>query len=431
MNLSRALRYTLAIGLLIAAGTSAQARQTFPAVGGAGKHADPAQCEPDEYLVGFEGHVGLWIDRIRPLCAKISSDGRRGEINAEQSAFGGSGGSPAEFSCPADSIVYSITPAITPNQELGSVTFNCYRPLDGQYLPDQLRFGGTRASAGQASQSCPSGEVGSGIMLRYGQYVNAIGLICDELVIPKASASSKPAKPTTGSVAVTTLSFAGAWKTTTSSNGHFTLALTPILVDQQPIPGRPIPFTGTFVNADGAHDYDGQIQGSAVFPTTVLNFTYTQPGIGAGGSGTFMLSNDGKSFTGSGLHNGTDEYAWNGARNKSPAAPAAPAGANGGVDDNTPMGTGGKNTDGDMPMGQGGKTGAVTPMEENVDRPGNDYSQSVKDDAETCQAECLADGKCVAWTWVRPGVQGPDAQCYLKDRVPPARPGDCCTSGVK
>jgi hypothetical protein len=32
---------------------------------------------------------------------------------------------------------------------------------------------------------------------------------------------------------------------------------------------------------------------------------------------------------------------------------------------------------------------------------------------------------------VRPGVQGPHARCALKNAVPPARPADCCLSGVK
>jgi hypothetical protein len=32
---------------------------------------------------------------------------------------------------------------------------------------------------------CPNGEVASGIQVRYGKYVNAIGLICDKFSVPK------------------------------------------------------------------------------------------------------------------------------------------------------------------------------------------------------------------------------------------------------
>jgi len=50
---------------------------------------------------------------------------------------------------------------------------------------------------------------------------------------------------------------------------------------------------------------------------------------------------------------------------------------------------------------------------------------------ELCRDACWRDGSCRAFTYVRPGVQGPNARCALKSSVPPARPADCCLSGVK
>jgi hypothetical protein len=38
---------------------------------------------------------------------------------------------------------------------------------------------------------------------------------------------------------------------------------------------------------------------------------------------------------------------------------------------------------------------------------------------------------CRAWTFVKPGVQGPQARCWLKHQAPEARPHPCCISGVK
>jgi hypothetical protein len=37
-------------------------------------------------------------------------------------------------------------------------------------------------------------------------------------------------------------------------------------------------------------------------------------------------------------------------------------------------------------------------------------------DAEICQRDCEADGSCEAWTYVKPGYQGPAAVCYLKQQ---------------
>jgi len=77
------------------------------------------------------------------------------------------------------------------------------------------------------------------------------------------------------------------------------------------------------------------------------------------------------------------------------------------------------------------KTGAQG-FEHNTDRPGNDYSDFDLQtaDASACQSACQNDGKCLAWTYVKPGIQGPMARCWLKKAVPEALAHDCCTSGV-
>lgn len=68
-----------------------------------------------------------------------------------------------------------------------------------------------------------------------------------------------------------------------------------------------------------------------------------------------------------------------------------------------------------------------------IDRVGGDY-RSVEVAADptgrTCLAACEADGRCRAWTYVRPGYFGSAARCYLKDRVRPPRHKPCCISGV-
>ena len=83
--------------------------------------------------------------------------------------------------------------------------------------------------------------------------------------------------------------------------------------------------------------------------------------------------------------------------------------------------------------------GAVRPalpsvsLEWNTNRPGLDYKNFELTEArpELCQQACADDPNCKAFTYVKPGVQGPRARCWLKSAVPEAGPGDCCVSGVK
>jgi hypothetical protein len=82
-------------------------------------------------------------------------------------------------------------------------------------------------------------------------------------------------------------------------------------------------------------------------------------------------------------------------------------------------------------------TGVIEPRhgmrEFSIDRPGGDYRNlEVPSNAtgEICKAACEAETQCRAWTYVRPGYLGTEAQCYLKDRVMPPRHKPCCISGV-
>jgi PAN domain len=66
-----------------------------------------------------------------------------------------------------------------------------------------------------------------------------------------------------------------------------------------------------------------------------------------------------------------------------------------------------------------------------MDRVGGDYRNfDATLDPDGCAAACKAETRCRAWTYVRPGYQGPSARCYLKSRVTPPRRKPCCVSGV-
>src|SRR2546423_11941405 len=66
----------------------------------------------------------------------------------------------------------------------------------------------------------------------------------------------------------------------------------------------------------------------------------------------------------------------------------------------------------------------------NTDRPGNDFGNFVTADAESCREACRINERCRAWTFVKAGIQGPSARCFLKTPAPAVRANPCCTSGV-
>lgn len=69
--------------------------------------------------------------------------------------------------------------------------------------------------------------------------------------------------------------------------------------------------------------------------------------------------------------------------------------------------------------------------EDRTDRPGLDYRNFVMDSWDLCQNQCANDQSCAAWTWVRPGIQGPRGRCWLKGSVPHPADNPDTVSGVK
>jgi hypothetical protein len=68
----------------------------------------------------------------------------------------------------------------------------------------------------------------------------------------------------------------------------------------------------------------------------------------------------------------------------------------------------------------------------NTDRPGSDYNNfEVGGTPDQCRTPCMKDARCQAWTFVKPGIQGRRAHCWLKDSVPQAVSNPCCTSGTR
>lgn len=70
--------------------------------------------------------------------------------------------------------------------------------------------------------------------------------------------------------------------------------------------------------------------------------------------------------------------------------------------------------------------------EPNVNRPGMDYTSFnlPAPNPNLCRVECEDSAQCKAYTYVKPGIQGPEARCWLKSGIPPAEQNTCCVSGA-
>lgn len=71
---------------------------------------------------------------------------------------------------------------------------------------------------------------------------------------------------------------------------------------------------------------------------------------------------------------------------------------------------------------------------ENRNILGGDYKNLVLmpgENCEKCMEECLKDPDCKAYTYVKPGVQGLNARCWLKSSVSTPVSDPNCTSGIK
>lgn len=63
--------------------------------------------------------------------------------------------------------------------------------------------------------------------------------------------------------------------------------------------------------------------------------------------------------------------------------------------------------------------------------PGSDYANFDAPSAFVCRTSCGGEAKCQAYTWVKPGVQGPGGHCWLKSAEPAIVKDNCCDSAPR
>jgi hypothetical protein len=60
--------------------------------------------------------------------------------------------------------------------------------------------------------------------------------------------------------------------------------------------------------------------------------------------------------------------------------------------------------------------------------PGSDYANFPAHSAKVCMNTCAGESRCKAYTWVKPGIQGPGGMCWLKHSEPDIVKDACCDS---
>ena len=132
----------LLIAIMVSSAMPSHARQEYPAIGGPGDAQAPSECRHGHYVVGFKGRVGDWIDQISFECAALQPDGSLIPDPPGQT-FGGNGGSPAEITCPARSIMTKFLIRSTEDDRMVGVVEALCVDVKGGAVTDTIRFGGT------------------------------------------------------------------------------------------------------------------------------------------------------------------------------------------------------------------------------------------------------------------------------------------------
>jgi hypothetical protein len=63
--------------------------------------------------------------------------------------------------------------------------------------------------------------------------------------------------------------------------------------------------------------------------------------------------------------------------------------------------------------------------------PGRDYANFPAPSAFVCRSSCGGESRCQAYTWVKPGIQGPTGHCWLKSSLPAIVKDPCCESAPR
>lgn len=176
----------------------------FAILGGGGDRAEEVRCPDGHILVGFSGRSGHWIDQLGLICARVQIPGYTTHDVTTLPPRGGGGGVFSEKYCARNAGVRGIDLYLTDGAPLAvwKVGFSCAFPANGS--PAQGLVFGTSDFLDNRGipQHCPHSEYATGVNIRYGKHVNALGLICSNIADwPRTAAAAPSSQPTVETVA--------------------------------------------------------------------------------------------------------------------------------------------------------------------------------------------------------------------------------------
>lgn len=162
--------------------------------GGPGGSAFEYRCSGNGYLVGVLVYAGAWIDNIQAVCGKYDPSGHLLQQAPEGPIFGGVRPSQNQSDsilntkrCGPDDLIYSFDTALTEQRDyLGRIRMACFsaktlqRPANTYPGAAIKLIQGTDPPRNDTNRFavCPEGTAATGITGRYGDYLDAFGLMC-------------------------------------------------------------------------------------------------------------------------------------------------------------------------------------------------------------------------------------------------------------
>jgi hypothetical protein len=175
------------------------AETDFPVIGGPGNGPFEDRCPPGEYLQGFTGFAGAWVNQIQIVCVRLGRSSATMQVGYVSQPY--KGPPRGEFGeaaavtvlCTRGQVITGIKPLMTDgNRQVKFIAMSC-GDGEGKYDGRPL-FSGPNSNPAKdinlgpdrpQMQWCPAGEAGVGVRGRYGVDLNAISLICFKFDTPE------------------------------------------------------------------------------------------------------------------------------------------------------------------------------------------------------------------------------------------------------
>ena len=163
----------------------------FPVFGSPGDRGEIVLCPDGSLLTGFHGSRGGYgFGQLGIICSEVLPGYALGN-RANLPARGGKNFEVIDAYCDRDAGIRVLNIYIYARIVSG-VRFSCVKPRDGSPAETEYLTGGDPTLAAQewTEQSCPDNEYATGVSIRYGRDVNALGLVCGQVPAVAAPAAA-------------------------------------------------------------------------------------------------------------------------------------------------------------------------------------------------------------------------------------------------